>query len=234
VLQKFEEIAEKVEKIEKQSLESGPSAKDKPQEEDKKPEKLQQPEKLVQAPAASNSINDIRSSENVAATAPEIVKVVTKDEIKLEIKSHEESEPVVEPIKPEDLPAAPVESRPVVAEEPKEKPAENSAPKADAKPANTEARVDPIVQLIKSQEPLSYRVGEKMMESKKVNDTAAAEKPKTLAGSDADSELKNEMRRKRDTSENEQVISSLERTLLENFELKSILTRELKASRDDN
>lgn len=223
VLQKFEEIAEKVEKIEKQSLESGPSGKEKPLEEDIKPEaRLEEPIKLVQAPVISDLNNAplLNASLNVLETlivkAPEIKKVETKNETSdSEIKAKDEPLKLIqESIKTESLQAAPVESNP--AEQPAKK---------------TETRVDPIVKLIKSQEPLSYQVGEKMMESKKANATVAEE----VKVPDADSsELKNEMRKKRESPENESeaVLSSLGKTL-HNFEVKSIITRDLKASSDE-
>ena len=115
-----------------------------------------------------------------------------------------------------------------------ERPAERVVAKSEEKPVNHETRVDPIVKLIKSQEPLSYQVGEKMMESKKANGTINKIVKDPAAPNPDSSEIKNEMRKKRDTSENESetALNSLEKTL-NNFELKSIITRELKATSDE-
>lgn len=82
------------------------------------------------------------------------------------------------------------------------------------------------MKLIKSQEPLSYQVGEKMMESKK----NASSLTKLTKPESSEAEAKNEMRKKRETLDD--ALSSLDKTLL-NFELMPMMSRDLKAIDDD-
>jgi hypothetical protein len=128
---------------------------------------------------------------------------------------------------------------------------------------------DLIVRLIKDQEPLSYRVGEKMMEEKKHNLSISVEKdsnkhaeseklpeeksdqqiedkkplesekhvedvPKKVEGSNENLENiqedpKNEMRKKRDTYDLDDLLKSNPIDL----QLKSIISRDLKAVKDE-
>lgn len=136
--------------------------------------------------------------------------------------------------------------------------------------------IDPIVKLIKDQEPLSYRVGEKMMEEKKHNLSMSMEKDSDKHIEDSNKpvesekllklkpdpqledlkplyseqhvvdvqkksksshenqdeiheDLKNEMRKKRDTDGLDELLKSNPIDL----QLKSIISRDLKAVKDE-
>jgi len=135
--------------------------------------------------------------------------------------------------------------------------------------------IDPIVRLIKDQEPLSYRVGEKMMEEKKHNLSISGEKDVNkhvdsnkhvesvkLPEEKSDQQIedkkplesekhvqnevkrvesshenleeiqedpKNEMRKKRDTD----VLDNLLKSNPIDLQLKSIISRDLKAVKDE-
>jgi sodium-coupled neutral amino acid transporter 10 len=116
VLQKFDEIAEKVDKIEKQSLDSLPS-KDK----------------------------DITDDDKKSVAAEGVSKETVVEKKKLEI------------------PQAPVLESALKSELNSSKPEIKIQP---SKSSTVDHQIDPIVQLLKSQEPLSYKVGEKMSEGK--------------------------------------------------------------------
>lgn len=224
VLQKFEEIAEKVDKIEKQSLDSVAQKDD----EEKK---------------------------------PEAVEVDDKKEL-IEEHQHEE------------VPKAPVVIENHV--ETKDLNASKLKEYVEKKLPTDHQEEDPIVKLIKSQEPLSYQIGEKMMEEKKQNATASIEKEvkkvekveenqqesikevkkkehdKTQHESLKDvkkehdktqqeggdpllspDDIKNEMRRKRSTNSFE--IDFLSNIDPLNVQLKSMINRDLKSlASDDN
>lgn len=193
VLQKFEEIAEKVEKIEKQG---GPSGK----------EKAADVVVAVEAEKVQGEKEDKPAVEDKVEVNEKQEEVGKVPEVPAKIESKKESQEV----KPDD---PQVELK--VDETPEKAP---------------ETRVDPIVKLIKSQAPLSYQVGEKMMETKKINGSILEiVKPPEEVKHDSD-ELKNEMRRKRETFDD--ALSSLDKTL-QNFELKSMISRDLKAVEED-
>jgi sodium-coupled neutral amino acid transporter 10 len=194
VLQKFEEIAEKVDKIEKQSLDSVPS----------KDRDIDDGEKKAVADAASKEVIN---------------------EKKLEI------------------PQAPVITNPAKVDPPKTN-------------ATLDHKSDPIVKLIKSQEPLSYQVGEKMVDEKvkKENLTLVVEKLKEPEKSDVNvkqegiksdaenlkknidenvshEDFKNEMRKKRATSDFlDETLSKINPLTLQ---FKTLVSRDLKAVDDD-
>lgn len=240
VLQKFDEIAEKVDKIEKQSLESGPSAKEKPPVDEQlkvgesKPV-LKQPKLAVALEKAgnisprknepdvvkhdSNKSNVEIAKEQEAALASENRNNENlSDLLKLEDRNESQSQPE-EPLKHEG--------------ETLEKVIDLETPKSVEKAPRPETRVDPIVKLLKSQEPLSYQVGEKMMEKKKFNASSVTELvkiPDLLKHDSVDDEIKNEMRKKRDTLGDP--LDSLENPL-QSFELKSMISRDLKATSDE-
>ena len=100
----------------------------------------------------------------------------------------------------------------------------------DDKEANLETRVDPIVKLIKSHEPLSYQVGEKMMKDKKLNATNQEDQKIKLDSS----EFKSEMRKKREINDElfDKALNSLDKTL-QNYEMHSMMTRDLKAANEN-
>lgn len=240
VLQKFGEIAEKVDKIEKQS---GPSAKEKPPAdeqpniEEQKPV-LKQPilgsahavaaniseTEVLKKPLNVSSIEVAKEPEPVQAS--ENQKENLNDMIRLEDKDKD----IKDELKPVDKPADSMKH----SEEPVKKDIDGEASKLVPQklPSKPETRGDPIVKLIKSQEPLSYQVGEKMMETKKTGNATIVEivKLPELPKHDSVEEIKNEMRRKRETFDD--ALSSLDMTR-QNFELKSIISRDLKATSDD-
>lgn len=241
VLQKFEEIAEKVEKIEKQQ-DIGPSAKEKPIEEAEKSHETVQAQEMAQAPV-ENKLNEAPSNISVIAKEPivkesdnlQILNQPNDEEIhKNELKSHDvkskiiDEAPKKEDIKAEDSIDVKHE---VLLTELKPEAAVDVKPIIPEKVANIETRVDPIVKLLKSQEPLSYQVGEKMMETKKVNGSVALVKgPAEIKLDSSENEIKNEMRKKRETFD--EALDSLDKTL-QNFELKSMIGRDLKAASAD-
>ncbi|CRK94325.1 CLUMA_CG007839, isoform A [Clunio marinus] len=183
VLQKIEEIAEKVEKIEKISIEKeGNSVKEqeKPTIVEKKMENINLPEKK------SEQVEDVKEQPK-------------------------KEEKIVEPA-----------------------------------PNDIKERVDPIVKLIQSKEPLSYQLGEKVMEAKKSNLSSAEilktfEGPKEKAKEAAEApkqdseEKKNEMRKKRESSDFKEISLDLlnDELKLKNPEMKSMLSRDLKATDED-
>lgn len=228
VLQKFEEIAEKVEKIEKQSLEGGPSAREKLAAEDK--EKLLNEEVKAAVEIVKNSMVEVEKASEIHEKALEEGEKAAKDPVKLEqapplvlnnLPANDTAKKTNQTSKVSDLNMLEVEPQKVV-----EEVQDKLKPSNDVKQA-PETRVDPIVKLIKSQEPLSYQVGEKMMENKKVNvSNPEAANPKLDS---SENEIKNEMRKKRETEEKfDKALNSLDKTL-KNFEIQSMTTRDLKA-----
>lgn len=222
VLQKFEEIAEKVDKIEKQSLESGPSAKEKALTE----EELAQNVAKILEPQIEQ---DLVPLEKLRANTSEVKAVEPQKLI----------EKPAEPIKVDEAAKPNIQSEaqepqkldiPVVVEP------QHEAPKTE-KPQKppVEHREDPIVKLIRSQEPLSYQVGEKMMERKSTNITVKEPEKVVLKekSEHIDEEIKNEMRKKRDTLNFDEALDSLDKTL-QNFEMKSMIGRDLKATSEEN
>ena len=225
VLQKFDEIAEKVDKIEKQSMDGGgpAGAKEKAIEEVEKvkddlvpivaAQKFEEPVKLAQLPVPVEE-EKVKPQEEV----PVIHRNLSQDQLPKKIEE------------PKPVPAAVIlaETKP---EEPKVEP-EPLKEIVEAKPELAkEIRVDPIVKLIKSQEPLSYQVGEKIMEQRKANNSisGAVKSPEDLK--QESSEIKNEMRKKRETFD--EALDSLDKTL-QNFELRSMIGRDLKATKEEN
>lgn len=240
VLQKFDEIAEKVDKIEKQSLDSGPSAKEKVSAEVEKPEKLQQAPVVLNV-AEKHDVKPINvsseaSKDKVVQNVPETVSipdtiqnpdtVPNADSIQnpdtLQIKSNHKDTLKILGNSPEAI-----EKSPKLNDAKPDAPADTK-PISPDHPVNIETRVDPIVKLLKSQEPLSYQVGEKMMERSKSTNSSGL--PLTKLDS-SENEIKNEMRKKREVFDD--ALSSLDKTLL-NFEVKSIISRDLKAVADES
>lgn len=220
VMQKFDEIAEKVEKIERQSADSAPSAKEKPMA------KQEEADKLVDAPVENDLVplhqvqhND--SEQNKEKKVEPNIPVIHKEN---DGENEDVRKIAKEPIKTigdslDNL------SKHVKIEKDDHEKSVKSEVGAD-KPVNPETRGDPIVKLIK-QEPLPNQVGEKMIESK----NGSIELPKASDHLESsENEIKNEMRRKRDTLED--ALGSLEKTL-QNFEMKTIIGRDLKAITDE-
>lgn len=243
VMQKFDEIAEKVDKIERQSLDSGPSGKDQNHVVDgeqmqsldeaiKEQQREESSNKIAQAPVVFSLNNNTGLRSDVhqgSAKALDTFQTNQQDvdeKLKEDTKNIEETPketPINQPEEPPKSDHKPIENLKAVPKP--EAPAKPDAPEKSAKTeeiSKPETRVDPIVKLIKSQEPLSYQIGEKMMESKKSNsslDISKHPEPKPES-----SEIKNEMRRKRDT-EFYDVLSSLE--------VNSMISRDLKSLSDE-
>lgn len=206
VLQKFDEIAEKVDKI--QSMDN--------KEDDKKKENADEVKKSDELVDVVNLlINDKPIDEivNLVDEKKEEKAIIEKENVKIEESEipKKEEEPVKEVLKKED---------PIVVVEEK-------------KPSNQPAVADPIVQHIvqKSQEPLSYQVGEKIMEEKKKNSTSVEKSNKTNLEIPASHEdFKNEMRKKRNSDD----LDLLPKDPVD-LQLKSILSigRDLKAANEE-
>lgn len=242
VLQKFEEIAEKVEKIEKQQ-DTGASAKEKPLDEHAQAEEIAHaPLEIKMNDAALKTSNNltIKESDDVHK-----LKNLSKEEISKDegVKSFEKEKSKPEPKTNDEAPKNEaselensIDSKHSALAELKSEVAVESKPVAPGKnsgPLIIETRVDPIVKLIRSQEPLSYQVGEKMMETKKVNGSVLEPLmvPVDPKPNSAENEAKNEMRRKRETFD--EALSSFDKTL-QNFELKSMIGRDLKSASDQD
>lgn len=248
VMQKFEEIAEKVEKIERQSADSGASVKVKSVEKTEEKQKLEHAEDLIDLvplhevkhndEVKKNSSFDGSLQKNVdeqvllkKADNDLISGKFDKESSKILIESAPESPKLVEESAKENsvnLIAKPksddkIDSKPVEPREPLE---------AKVLVNHQETRGDPIVKLIKSQDPLSYQIGEKMMESKKSNGSIELPKADQPAKHESsENEIKNEMRKKRDIIDSD-ALNDLGRTL-QDFEFKSMITRDLKAIREE-
>ncbi|KAG5676862.1 hypothetical protein PVAND_006669 [Polypedilum vanderplanki] len=108
---------------------------------------------------------------------------------------------------------------------------------------NVDHQNDAVVKLIKSQEPLSYQVGEEMSMHNLKNNTLPVENSKEpvdknnenikkkLENNVSQEDLKNEMRKKRDADffiQKQEIIDPL------NVQLNSIISRDLKAVNDEN
>ncbi|CAG9798109.1 unnamed protein product [Chironomus riparius] len=235
VLKKFDEIAEKVEKIEKQSNDG--------KEDAKKPVPIETRDNIEE-----EHEHDIKH-ENLVIIQNEPIQQ-QQAELKSENLKKESSN--AEELHAKDLNVA------------KETDKINDTPLEKIhKP------IDPIVKLIKDQEPLSYRVGEKMMEEKKHNlsisvekdgnkhienvelsklqdekqlddmkplepekhDVEVSEKDKSSHENrdEIHEDLKNEMRKKRDTDG----LNELLKLNPIDLQFKSIISRDLKAVKDE-
>lgn len=246
VIQKFEEIAEKVDKIERQSVDSAPSGKEKPME------KIDEPERLAEAPVENDlillhqvqqNVSNVDLSKNISIVNVQDPKKENPIENEAAAKN-EDAEKILQENDPsKNIIRQSVDDPPKilnVEQEDSKKLIEKSFKVDDIiiekpldmkKPVNLETRGDPIVNLIKSQEPLSYQVGEKMQESKLLNNSIQLPKIEELPKVESsENEVKNEMRRKRETFDD--ALDSLGKTL-ENFEVKSMITRDLKALDDE-
>lgn len=226
VLQKFEEIAEKVEKIEKQSLE-GPGGKDKTIDEKEKllTGEVKAPAEVVmsEAPEKPLEVNEKpktnRKVQEPVLPQQSLIKLEPVPINKLEIPKSSDLN-MLEVEKSPEMPVPVLNATFRVLNE--------TGQALPQKLQANESRGDPIVKLIKSQEPLSYQVGEKMMQGKSNATKPELLKPKLDS---AENEIKNEMRKKRDTSvvSFNEALSSLGQTM-KNFEMQSMMTRDLKAA----
>lgn len=214
VLQKFEEIAEKVDKIEKQSsLDVGPS-KEKDDNHDEDEDGGGDHEKKI------SEVKDENKKEEVKKENEER-KEVKKEKI--------------------EIPKAPVIKNSTKVE---------SLKISQSNVTSNDHHIDPIVKLIKQQEPLSYKVGEKMSEggkSKKDNLTAVVEEvkesekdkaekkePKEGTGNDdlaSHEDFKNEMRRKREIDFLDETLNKIDPL---NVQLKSLISRDLKEAKEND
>lgn len=184
VLQKFDEIAEKVDKIQMDTKEV---AKD--EEIVKKDEKVDLP------------VEDAKKSIDNELNSVVDLLLSDKSQGPKEVENDDQKDPVMDkkdPVKDDKNPLN-AESSEVL------KTPEKSV-KIDEEPQRQ--AVDPIVKHIvqKSQEPLSYQVGEKIMEEKKKNSTVVERSSNKTHSVDAShEEIKNEMRRKRDAVLEEEI-----------------------------
>lgn len=219
VLQKFDEIAEKVDKIQEKSLDKEEETKKK-EESIKKEEPLKNEEDHVKAEEKVN--DDPKDATN------ELINVVN---LLLDENNKDVKEKVLEKPKGSQESPRPVEEKVEVIEEPKVIKKEETAEEV----ANVVA--DPIVQHIvqKSQEPLSYQVGEKMMEEKKKNATVEKQHSNKTQNLEISSheDYKHEMRKKRETDEELELL--LPSDALE-MQIKTIMSigRDLKAVKNEN
>lgn len=214
VLAKFDEIASKVDKMEKQS---GPSAIEKTSADVESVKEPEKPVKIKEEDTPKDISKPLQDEPiKVESKEEEMKSIQDKPELEKESPKTNEKIETQEDVKMELKQVVKAEQKPL-----------------SVKTPNIETRVDPIVQLIKSQEPLSYQIGEKMMETKKTN-ASSVELLKLLDKNDekhdSHEEVKNEMRKKREIFDD--ALNSLDPTLL-NFELKSMISRDLKSVNDD-
>ncbi|CAO1359164.1 unnamed protein product [Diamesa tonsa] len=253
VLQKFDEIAEKVDKIEKKANENKEtSQKDVISE---KPVDVEANEKLISNSVPLLPADDI---QNLAPLVEEAKDLLT------EIKQ----ESIVEPVKPVVLDDAKIVDPPIkpievvenvqnvealIKDEPKleiPKTAEKIdvpviIPEVPVEPIPAKiqlnaTRVDPIVKTLKDSyaklhqdEPLSYQMGEKIMEAKH-NLSAHIEDPVKKDDNQPPKELHNEIRKRRDTDEEASWLMDNLKNEWEALDIKSMALRDLKSTPDEN
>jgi solute carrier family 38 (sodium-coupled neutral amino acid transporter), member 10 len=250
VLQKFDEIAEKVDKIEKQSQDSVETVR-----------------KAVPGDGERRNLTDVPKDPVIYVTAveekkvdknEEVLEVVDKIEVKkldtsgqVELKAHESSDkdekaPENNDLQPLVNQQAFNDTKAHESHHREEKKLENELPEAPAikdieKPKeklkahdsdmiNNAQKLtdDPIIKLLQSQAPLSYQVGEKLTEEKK-NGTS---KVRSVENDDlGHKDVMMEMRKRRQVDLND-VESSFKDSV--NMQINSIITRDLKAFKDRN
>lgn len=231
ILQKFDEIAEKVDKI--QSMDNKEESKDEDGAQKKEIESLKKKEEKVSVDHKKDINNDVVDLI-LNDKSQRLREENSNDEAHrnpLEISNQEGDKKHDTPLK---LNENEVLNEEAAVKTP-EKYARNEVKKSDEEEIQKHASLvaDPIVKHIveKSQEPLSYQVGEQIMEEKKKNSNAV-EKSSNKTHSDASHEdLKNEMRRKRrDAAKLDEEIIFLASDSLD-VQMKSMLSlgRDLKA-----
>lgn len=261
VLQKFDEIAEKVDKIEKKANENKETPLTLLKEAiSDKPEVVVADEKLVSISVPLQPADDL---QNLVAPLIDEAKVLLN-----EIKQ----ESIVEPVKTVVLDDAkkvnqsikPIEVleniqnvKTLIKDQPKleiAKVAEKldvpvlipDVPVMPLKPIPVEiqlnaTRVDPVVKLVKNNnvklhqdEPLSYQMGEKLMEAKHNLSAHVVEDPVKKDDNQPPKELHNEIRRRRDTDEEASWLMDNLKNEWDALDIKSMALRDLKSTPDEN
>ena len=256
VLQKFDEIAEKVDKIEKKANENkelipedlltgeklnNMSILSQPVED------LQYLEPALSFNQAKDVLNEMKQEPLVESVNTDVLKdseklshinqkpidfvenvqkidTLIKDETKLEIPKIAEK-PNVPVINPE---LSMISNHPEV----KQIPIENQL---------NGSRVDPIVKLVKDSyvklhqdEPLSYQMGEKLMEAKHNLSAHVVEHQVKKDENPLQKDLHNEIRRKRDTDEEVSWLLDNLKSEWNALDIKSMALRDLKSTNDEN
>lgn len=266
VLQKFDEIAEKVDKIEKKANEANENKEPSVIKEvaPEKPEVVVADQKLSNISVTLQPIEDLQilvdEARDVVKQEESLVEsvksLVLEDPVKVDqvikpievLESVQKVETLIKDEPKLDVPIIPKKSEvpviiPVVPVLIPDVPVASNNPVVKPNPVEVhvnETRVDPIVKLVKDSyaklhqdEPLSYQMGEKLMEAKHNLSAHVVEDPVKKDDNQPPKDLHNEIRRKRDTNEEASWLMDNLKSEWDALDIKSMALRDLKSTPDE-